>query len=121
MSKSERIIDFTSLIEMLYGETKYINEFAEAAVQSFSEFQKNYAAFLIERDEVNFRKAGHKIKPVAQMLGLQLIIDEYEFAKTLIWDKKPDSDLAISVAKMDGICNQILTELDDIIRNGFTK
>ncbi len=115
MSNSDKLVDFSSLIEMLYGEKKYIKEFAEAAVLSFDEFHKNYTSFLAERDEVNFRKAGHKIKPVAQMLGLQLIIDEYEFAKTLIWDIKPDEDLKASIAKMDGICNQVLQELDDII------
>ena len=115
MSNSDKLVDFSSLTEMLYGETKYIKEFAEAAVLSFNEFQKNYSSFLTERDEVNFRKAGHKIKPVAQMLGLQLIIDEYEFAKTLIWDKKPDGDLKTSVDKMNGICNRVLAELSDII------
>ena len=115
MSNSDKLVDFSSLIEMLYGEKKYIKEFAEAAVISFNEFQKNYCSFLADRDEINFRKAGHKIKPVAQMLGLQLIIDEYEFAKTLIWDKKPDADLNTSIEKMNGICNQVLSELNDII------
>lgn len=119
MSKADKIIDFTSLIEMLYGETKYITEFAEAAVQSFSEFQNNYSTFLVDRDEDNFRKAGHKIKPVAQMLGLHQIIEEYEFAKTLIWDNKPDSELAASVAKMNIFCDKVLDELDEIIRHGF--
>ena len=74
---------------MLYGEEKYIKEFAEAAISSFSEFSENYKKFLLARDETNFRKAGHKIKPVTQMLGLEQILEEYEHAKTLIWMKNP--------------------------------
>tara|TARA_R110000868_G_scaffold304437_30_gene565552 strand:+ start:19501 stop:19806 length:306 start_codon:yes stop_codon:yes gene_type:complete len=99
---------------MLYGETAYIKEFAEAAVTSFKEFQENYTSFLMARDEVNFRKAGHKIKPVAQMLGLGLIIEEYELGKTFIWEEKSDSYLKASCKKMDAICNQVLDELKEI-------
>lgn len=99
---------------MLYGETTYIKEFAEAALTSFSEFKENYALFLKERDEVNLRKAGHKIKPVAQMLGLGLIIEEYEHAKTLLWEEKSDAEINASCNKMDDICNRVLTELKEI-------
>lgn len=98
---------------MLYGEDKFIKEFSEAAIQSFSEFRKNYKEHLLFRDETNFRKAGHKIKPVAQMLGLDLILEEYEHAKTLIWDEKPDEDLKSSAEKMDEICTKVLTELEE--------
>lgn len=99
---------------MLYGEAAYIKEFAEAALTSFKEFQENYCSFLKERDEVNFRKAGHKIKPVAQMLGLGLIIDEYEHGKALIWEKKDDKELKASCDKMNSICSQVLSELKDL-------
>ena len=99
---------------MLYGEEAYIKEFADAAVISFNEFKENYRKYLIIRDEINFRKAGHKIKPVAQMLGLDLIIDEYEHAKTLLWDEKDDEDLERSCDKMDEICEQVLKELGEV-------
>lgn len=102
---------------MLYGEKKYITEFSEAAVQSFSEFRQNYGDFLIARDETNFRKAGHKIKPVAQMLGLSQIIEEYEHAKTLIWDEKSDEELQQSVEKMHGICDEVLVDLEAVINS----
>lgn len=114
MSSEKRLVDFTTLNEMLYGETAYIKEFSEAALTSFSEFQENYSQFLLARDEVNFRKAGHKIKPVAQMLGLEVILDEYEHAKSLIWDEKDLKDLEISTQKMDKICEQVLSELKEI-------
>ena len=114
MSSQEKIVDFTTLNEMLFGEAKYIKEFADAAVISFEEFKENYTLFLIQRDEVNFRKAGHKIKPVAQMLGLNMILDEYENAKSLIWDEKPDADLGDSSQKMSGIIDQVLVELKEV-------
>jgi len=102
---------------MLFGEAKYIKEFAEAAVISFKEFNENYTLFLIKRDEVNFRKAGHKIKPVAQMLGLNMILEEYENAKTLIWEEKPDADLGNSSQKMSAILDRVLLELKEVAEN----
>lgn len=98
---------------MLYGEEKYIREFANAAIDSFDEFSTNYSKFLLVRDETNFRKAGHKIKPVAQMLGLDQIIEEYEHAKTLLWDEKPDKELKASSDKIRGICDEIIEELKE--------
>lgn len=112
MPNRKTLIDFSSLSEMLYGEEKYISEFSEAAVDSFTEFNNNYKKFLLIRDETSFRKAGHKIKPVAQMLGLDQIVDEYEHAKTLLWDEKPDEDLEESVSKIDSICTKVITELE---------
>lgn len=98
---------------MLYGEEKYIQEFAEAAISSFQEFSNNYKKFLLARDEQNFRKTGHKIKPVAQMLKLDQIIEEYEHAKTLLWDNKPDEELKASSSKMQAICATIVAELKE--------
>lgn len=108
-----KLIDFSGLSEMLYGEEKYISEFSEAAIDSFSEFSENYSKYLIIRDETNFRKAGHKIKPVAQMLGLDQIIEEYEHAKTLLWDEKPDCDLKASSEKIQEICKKVIQELEE--------
>ncbi len=117
MSNEEKIVDFTTLNEMLFGEAKYIKEFAEAAVISFEEFNENYTLFLIKRDEVNFRKAGHKIKPVAQMLGLNMILDEYEIAKELIWEEKTDSELGDSSQRMSKIIDRVLAELREVAEN----
>lgn len=109
-----KLIDFSSLNEMLYGDPQYIKEFAEAAIISFTEFNTNYAKYLAARDEENYRRAGHKIKPVAQMLGLDQIITEYENGKKLIWDEKPDADLKKSIKKIDDISTQVVTELDNL-------
>lgn len=99
---------------MLYGDTKYIKEFADAAVISFGEFSENYKKFLVVRDETNFRKAGHKIKPVAIMLGLEMIVNEYEHAKTLLNNSGSDQELANSADKIQTICDSIIEELNQI-------
>lgn len=112
-SDDQTLVDFSALSEMLYGEEKFINEFTEAAVTSFSEFSMHYKKFLLSRDEENFRKTGHKIKPVAQMLGLQQIVDEYEHAKKLLWDEAPQDELERSVEKIHQICTKVLAELKD--------
>lgn len=111
-TKKDELIDFSGVLEMLYGEEKFIKEFSEAAIQSFSEFRENYQEHLLARDETNFRKAGHKIKPVVQMLSLDQILEEYEHAKTLIWDEKPDEDLKASTEKIDKICEKVVKELE---------
>lgn len=111
LENDKPIVDLSTLTEMLYGEEAYIKEFTDAAVVSFSEFKEHYSRYLLKRNEVDFRKAGHKIKPVAQMLGLDLIIEEYEHAKTLIWEEKPEAELKASADKMEGICDQVISEL----------
>lgn len=111
-TNNDELIDFSGVQKMLYGEEKFIKEFSEAAIQSFSEFQNDYQKYLLVRDETNFRKAGHKIKPVVQMLGLEQILEEYEHAKTLLWDEKSDQDLKDSAEKIDKICLKVLSELE---------
>lgn len=113
MDNEKSLVDLSTLKEMLYGEETYIKEFTDAAVISFSEFKEHYSTYLLQRDEVSFRKAGHKIKPVAQMLGLDLIIEEYENAKTLLWDEKSDDDLVTSSKMMEGICDRVIKELTE--------
>ena len=98
---------------MLYGDEKYIKEFAEAAIGSFTEFKEDYSKHLLVRDETSFRKAGHKIKPVAQMLEVHVIVEEYEHAKTLLWENKSDDELQASSSKMNTILEQVLSELKE--------
>ncbi len=51
------------------------------------------------------------------MLGLDQIVDEYEHAKTLLWDDKPDSELEKSAKKVNKICDQVISELKLQIKN----
>lgn len=107
-------IDLDLISELVYNDKKYIIEFAEAMEQSFTEFRDSYGKFLRNRDEKNFRQAGHKIKPVAQMLHIDEIVDEYEHAKTLIWDEKPDEELEQSAEKVEALCREIIEELEHL-------
>ena len=107
-------IDVDLIAKLVYNEEKYIKEFAGASLESFSEFKEDYSRYLLDRDETKFRKAGHKIKPIAQMLEIDAIIDEYEYAKTLLWEEKEQSKLEKSASKITNICNTIIEELEQI-------
>ncbi|MEX0845496.1 MAG: taurine dioxygenase [Balneolaceae bacterium] len=115
MGNKNKLVDFSELSDMLYGDETYIKEFSEAAIISFKEFSENYKKFLLAKDESNFRKTGHKIKPVAQMLNLNQIISEYEHAKTLLWDEKPMNELEQSASKIQNICSDVVNELKEEI------
>lgn len=104
------LIDKKLVSDMLFGEDKYIAEFAEASIQSFSEFSKNYRKYLIQKDLENFRRAGHKIKPVVQMLHLNQILEEYEDAKKMIEEDSPEKELQNSANKITRICDQVIQD-----------
>lgn len=116
-STDSKYIDRDQIAGLVYNEEAYVKEFAEATEDSFLEFKTNYKKYLLDRDETNFRKAGHKIKPVAQMLGIDEIVEEYEYAKTLLWDEKPQEKLEESAQKIQSICEQIISDLKKIQKN----
>lgn len=95
---------------MLFGESKYIVEFCEAALDSFTEYGAHYNQYLLARDETQFRKAGHKIKPVAQMLGLDNLLEEYENAKILLQTESSDQFLEESVQRVDEIIKLVIQD-----------
>ncbi|MEX0994723.1 MAG: taurine dioxygenase [Balneolaceae bacterium] len=109
-AKKFNLIDRQLISDMLFGEEKYIIEFADASIQSFSEFSKHYRKYLLERDLENFRRVGHKIKPVAQMLHLKKIIEEYEHAKKLLEEDQPDKELQRSANTITSICEQVIKD-----------
>ena len=123
MNENNHIVDFSGLSEILYQNDDFISEFSAAAVESFSEFRDSYGKYLLERDETNFRKAGHKIKPVAQMLSLTMILDEYEHAKKLIWEEKPEKELKASkhehytVESLTGKQQEAIEEVERIVKS----
>lgn len=101
-------------MNLMYDDENYVREFAGAAIQSFNEFSVNYSKYLLAQDETNFRKAGHKIKPVAQMLNISEIVEEYEHAKKLLQEDRPQEELRASAQKMTDIVDVILAELREI-------
>lgn len=114
---NEPLIDIESIYKMLFNEEKYVLEFAEASIQSFSEFSEHYTIFLLNKDMENLRKAGHKIKPVAQMLDVGEILVEYENGKQMLIDGKPEKELNKSAEKIQVICGKVLNEFEQIKKN----
>jgi hypothetical protein len=117
MTKNQKqaLINIDKIYEMLFNEQKYVVEFAEASIQSFNEFSQHYTSFLLNRDMESLRKAGHKIKPVAQMLDLEIILEEYEKAKVMLIEEKPQKELETSVELIRDICDSAVAEFNAII------
>lgn len=106
-----QFIDHDKIIDMLFKDSEYITEFCEAGVNSFDEFIENYRMHLLDRNKPDLRKAGHKIKPGALMMGADEVVEEYEHAKTLLDENAEDEKLEKSVDKMNNICRIIKKEL----------
>lgn len=104
-------IDADKITDMLFKDSDYIIEFCEAGVSSFDEFIEHYRIHLLDRNMTELRKAGHKIKPGAQMMGADEVVDEYEHAKSLLNNNAEEKQLEQSINKMHDICSTIQKEL----------
>lgn len=114
MSKEESLVDIELIKKMLYNDENYIKEFANASLQSFKEFRDQFKASLLSREMDDLRRAGHKIKPVAQMLHLSPIIEMYEKSKILLTENASNQKLTELAEDMDEYCNRVLSEFRDI-------
>lgn len=112
MTQKFQKIDKEMISEMMYGEEKYIREFAEASISSFSEFKKNFSEHLLNRDMENLRKAGHKIKPAALMLNLDGLMDLYEMSKEQIEKQADVAELKDTVSRMSTFCEQVINDFE---------
>ncbi len=101
-------------MDLLYGDENYIKEFAEASIDSFTEFRQHFKEALIKNDEIKLRNAGHKIKPVAQMMNLYQIVEMYEKSKDLIGTGNQDKIKQL-IREMDSYCGKLLLELKELI------
>ena len=107
-----KYVSYDIISDMLYGDDDYILEFAEAAIQSFEEFSDHYKQYLLAKEETPFRKAGHKIKPIAQMIGVSVIVDEYEHGKKLIHEDADSKKLKASSKKIEHIVEEVIEDLE---------
>jgi hypothetical protein len=110
-------IDPNKISDMLYDDPEYIIEFCEAGILSFEEFSENFRNHLTGRNMEGLRKAGHKIKPGAQMMGVNIVVEEYEKAKTLLRNGADNEKLVESADKMKEICTAIQNELSKLAKN----
>ena len=114
MEIQKPIVDRQVIIDLLYGDEEYISEFAVASIESFSEFKKHFEHSLKTRNIESLRKAGHKIKPVAQMMKLNAVLTMYETSKIMLEEEAPDEEINNLVANMNEYCNELLKELKEL-------
>lgn len=108
------LIDKQVIVDLLYGDEDYVSEFATASIESFSEFKAQFAKAMKTRDMEILRKAGHKIKPVAQMMKLDAVITMYETSKIMLEEEAPDEEIKNMVSNMNTFCSQLLKELKQL-------
>lgn len=108
------LIDKQVIVDLLYGDEEYVSEFATASIESFSEFKNQFAKAMKARDMETLRKAGHKIKPVAQMMKLDAVVTMYETSKIMLEEEAPDQEISNMVSNMNKFCSQLLKELKQL-------
>ncbi len=111
MDIQKPIIDKQVIVDLLYGDEEYVSEFASASIESFSEFRSHFAKSLKARDMEGLRKAGHKIKPVAQMMKLDAVVTMYETSKIMLEEDASDEEINNLIENMNKFCTQLLKEL----------
>lgn len=114
MSEKENLVDIHLINEMLFGDQTYVKEFAGASIESFTEFSKNFKTYLLAREKDDLRRAGHKIKPVAQMLHLNPVVSIYEKSKEMLEKNASTEELANLADEMEKYCNRLLYEFKTI-------
>ncbi len=112
---NESLVDFDLIREMLYDEDAYVKEFSEASIQSFTEFRDQFKINLDENNLDGLRKAGHKIKPIAQMLHLNKLLELYEEGKSVLIENKSDSKKSKLIAQVDDYCAKLVLEFGEYI------
>lgn len=114
METQNPIVDRQVIIDLLYGDEEYISEFSVASIESFSDFKTQFEKSLKQRDMENLKRAGHKIKPVAQMMKLDTIITMYETSKILLEEEANDESINKMISKMNDYCTQLINELKQL-------
>lgn len=116
MDIEKPIVNKQIIIDLLFGDEEYVSEFAEASIVSFSEFKNNFQQALRMRDLLMLKKAGHKIKPVTQMMNLTPILEMYEKSKSILEDgtEASEKDLGELINNMKLYCDALLEELEEL-------
>lgn len=113
---SERLIRIETVRKLLLGQEEYITEFATASIQSFGEFSDAFTEALLQRNMEKLRMAGHRIRPVATMLEVEQIVEEYELAKELLENDADEENLGKSADAVKAVCDRIISEFREIRR-----
>ncbi|MGM0505754.1 MAG: taurine dioxygenase [Bacteroidota bacterium] len=109
------MIQIETIRSLLMGQDEFIEEFATASIDSFGEFADQLKIHLPARNTDAFRRAGHKIKPVAQMLEQEDLLNAYEEAKDRLRSEATDEEVQDSVETLASHCEEIQTQFRSII------
>lgn len=112
MENQDRLIDRESLSQYTGG-ADTDSEFIEALIDSFKNFIHDYRLFMLSGDLERLRRSGHNIKPTAKMMGLDVLIEEYEHGKKLIRKQADQEEIKASYNRMQKIVDRILKELEE--------
>lgn len=109
-----KLITEKVILDLLYGDMDYFEEFVLASIESFSEFRENYN-LSIENNDLNIlREAGHKIKPAAVMMNLDRLLELYDLSKAQLEDVQTDQ-MEFITQEMNSYCDQILEDLHHML------
>jgi HPt (histidine-containing phosphotransfer) domain-containing protein len=115
LASEDKLVDRKTISDLLYGDEEYIQEFSDATIESYTEFLDKYRKHVLDENLKGLRDAGHKIKPVSQMLNLSMILEEYEHAKKLLNDSDTEEqELESTVNRMENYVERIIDDLNDI-------
>ena len=112
MSTHNSLVQFSNISKMLDHDPDAIKEFSEAAQESFTTFQEEFERHLNNRDMQGLEKVGHRIKPIAEMLGVHQLIETYYEAKEVLRSGEQD-DIDASIEKINRLCDQIIDEFKE--------
>lgn len=112
MSNEQSLVQFGTIRDMLDDDPEAIKEFSEAAEQSFTSFREEFRMHMNNRDMESLRKVGHRIKPIAQMLGVDPLVNHYYEAKKILQSGSQEA-VSASIKKMDYMCNKIMSEFKE--------
>ena len=114
MEIQKPIVNKQVIVDLLYGDEDYVSEFATASIESFTEFNTHFAKSMKTRDMESLRQAGHKIKPVAQMMKLDTVVTMYETSKIMLEEDPSDKEINNMVERMNKFCTMPLKELKQL-------
>ncbi len=107
-------VDKELVSNLLYNEEKYIREFSEASIDSFTEFKEKFTTFFLAGDMNMLRQTGHKIKPVAQMLNLDELLVMYNRSKELLASSHPLKEKEELVENVVDYCDKIIHQFQEM-------
>lgn len=109
------MIQIETIRKLLMGQDEFIEEFATASIESFGEFSDQMKVHLPARNQEAFRRAGHKIKPVAQMLDQETLLAAYEETKVRLNRDATDDEIQESMETLASLCEEIQQQFRAII------